>query len=265
MTSRLLVKAKPGREIVSVTPESAGWEFIGFAAYRLAAGETFSWNNATREVCVVVLTGKASIKAGELESGVIGGRQSVFDDEPPAAVYAPNGCPVTVTAVTACEIAVCDAPGFGTYPPRVIVGDDIRRSVRGEGTNQRFVTDILPHDKPADSLLVVEVRTPASHSSSYPPHKHDQDNMPIETNLEETYFHRVNPQQGYVFQRVYTDDRSLDESMAAENNDVVMVPKGYHPVTAPHGYDSYYLNVMAGAKRHWVFKNDPVHEWMLKK
>jgi 5-deoxy-glucuronate isomerase len=263
--SRLLVKGREGREIASVTPESAKWGYVGFAAYRLTAGETLDWEDAKREACVVVLTGKARVQAGKLDSGEIGERKSVFDDMPPAAVYAPNGCPVKVTAVTDCEIAIAHAPGFGTYPARVIAGDDIRRSVRGEGTNQRFVTDILPHDKPADSLLVVEVITPSSHSSSYPPHKHDTDNLPTESSLEETYFHRINPPQGYAFQRVYTDDRSLDESMTVENNDVVMVPKGYHPVTVPHGYDSYYFNVMAGPKRNWVFKNDPVHEWMLKK
>ena len=49
-----------------------------------------------------------------------------------------------------------------------------------------------------------------------------------------------------------------------ENHDVVMVPRGYHPVVAPHGYDLYYLNVMAGPNRFWVFKNDPAHAWMLK-
>ena len=140
----------------------------------------------------------------------------------------------------------------------------MRRSVRGEGSNQRFVTDILPADAPADSLLVVEVITPAGHSSSYPPHKHDTDRLPEESFLEETYYHRLEPSQGFAFQRVYTDDRSLDESHAVEDHDVMMVPRGYHPVVVPHGYRSYYLNVMAGPKREWVFKNDPVHEWMLK-
>jgi 5-deoxy-glucuronate isomerase len=111
---------------------------------------------------------------------------------------------------------------------------------------------------------VVEVITPAGHSSSYPPHKHDDEQPPLETQLEETYYHRLNPPQGFAFQRVYTDDRSLDEAMAVEDHDVVMVPRGYHPVVAPHGYDLYYLNVMAGPHRHWVFRNDPAHEWMLK-
>ena len=140
----------------------------------------------------------------------------------------------------------------------------MRRSQRGEGLNERFICDILPQTEPAQALLVVEVLTPAGHSSSYPPHKHDRDNLPEESLLEETYFHRLNPAQGFAFQRVYTDDRALDESMAVETNDVVLVPRGYHPVVVPYGYDSYYLNVMAGPTRHWSFKNDPVHEWMLK-
>ena len=86
-------------------------------------------------------------------------------------------------------------------------------------------------------LLVVEVVTPGGNWSSYPPHKHDRDALPEESFLEETYYHRLNPPQGFAFQRVYTDDRSIDETMAVEDGDCVMVPRGYHPVGAPHGYD----------------------------
>jgi 5-deoxy-glucuronate isomerase len=110
----------------------------------------------------------------------------------------------------------------------------------------------------------VEVITPGGHTSSYPPHKHDQDNLPNESFLEETYYHRLNPPQGFGFQRVYTDDRSLDEVMVLEDGDVTLVPKGYHPCAACHGYDLYYLNVMAGPKRIWKFYNAPEHEWLLK-
>ena len=264
MPSKLLVKAAPGKEIAAVTPQSAGWDYVGFAAYRLEPGETIRFEDADREACLVVLSGKARVQAGALDCGVLGSRLSVFEDKAPDAAYAPNACPLSATAVSACEIALAHAPGAGTHPPRVIPGSAMRRSVRGEGTNRRFVTDILPADEAADSLLVVEVVTPSSHSSSYPPHKHDTDNLPCESLLEETYYHRLNPEQGYVLQRVYTDDRSLDEAVAAENHDVVLVPRGYHPVTVHHGYTSYYFNVMAGAKRNWVFRNDPAHEWMLK-
>jgi len=160
---------------------------------------------------------------------------------------------------------VASAPGGGALPPRLIEPSTIARSVRGQGANTRYVRDILPQDAPAENLLVVEVRTPSGHSSSYPPHKHDSDNVPAESSLEETYYHRLDPPQGFAFQRVYTDDRSLDESLAVEDHDVVMVPRGYHPVVVPYGYESYYLNVMAGPKRVWHFRNDPAHEWMLKR
>ena len=137
--------------------------------------------------------------------------------------------------------------------------------MRGKNANTRYVCDILPESEPAESLLVVEVLTPSAHASSYPPHKHDQDAIPTESSLEETYYHRLNPAQGFAFQRVYTDDRSIDESHAVEDRDAVMVPRGYHPVVVPYGYDSYYLNVMAGPKRAWHFKNDPAHEWIVQR
>ena len=82
--------------------------------------------------------------------------------------------------------------------------------------------------------------------------------------LEEVYYHRLNPPQGFAFQRVYTDDRSLDETMTVEDGDVTLVPRGYHPCAALHGYDLYYLNVMAGPKRIWRFHNEPAHEWLLR-
>jgi len=111
---------------------------------------------------------------------------------------------------------------------------------------------------------VVEVRTPTGHSSSYPPHTHDRDQPPSETRLEETYYHRIDPPQGFGFQRVYTDARDIDESHAAEDHDVMVVPRGYHPVVVPWGYRSCYLNVMAGPVRRWHFANDPAHAWILE-
>jgi 5-deoxy-glucuronate isomerase len=217
-----------------------------------------------REVCIVVLAGRADIEAGGQKWSAVGNRGSVFDDVPPAAVYAPDGGNARVTATTEAEIGVAHAPGGGALPPRYIDPASMKRSVRGKGANTRYICDILPQTEAAEHLLVVEVRTPSGHSSSYPPHKHDTDALPDESPLEETYYHRLNPAQGFAFQRVYTDDRSLDESLAVEDHDVVMVPRGYHPVVVPYGYESYYLNVMAGSLREWHFRNDPAHEWMLK-
>ena len=248
--------------VLSVTPESAGWNYVGFAVHKLQTGQSFVKAASVLETCLVILSGKASVTVGDETFSDIGERNNVFSG-PPAAVYIPMGQSYTVLADKTLEIAVCTAPGGGHYDPRVIKPGSIKSEVRGAGANTRFVQDILPQSDPAHSLLVVEVITPGGNWSSYPPHKHDSDALPEESALEETYYHRLKPSQGFAFQRVYTDDRSIDETISVEDGDCVMVPGGYHPVGAPFGYDLYYLNVMAGAKRQWVFRNDPAHAWML--
>ena len=263
--SKLLVRPNlDGGAVHDITPASAGWSFVGFGLHDLNAGHSLDVDGTADEICLVLLTGNARIRAGDLDTGMLTGRASVFDRAAPHAVYIPMKTGWHVEAGTDAELAVCRAPGIdGNIPPRLIGADSMPLETRGAGTNTRHVCNILPESEPADSLLVVEVITPAGNWSSYPPHKHDTDNLPEESCLEETYYHRVNPPQGYVLHRVYDDSRELDETMAAEDRTVVMVPRGYHPVGAPHGYESYYLNVMAGPKRVWKFRNDPAHEWML--
>ena len=251
-----------GRDIVDVTPAS-GLAYVSFAARRLAAGEAITLREAHRESCIVVLTGTVDVRAGGENWLGVGERTSVFVDKSPYAVYVPPGIDCMISARTASEIAVGSAPATGKLAPRLIEPATMKRSSRGRDANTRFVCDILPESAAAESLLVVEVLTPSGHSSSYPPHKHDTDALPGESFLEETYYHRIDPAQGFVFQRVYTDDRSEDQSFAVEDHDVVIVPRGYHPVCVPYGYRSYYLNVMAGPRRVWSFRNDPRHEWML--
>ena len=58
------------------------------------------------------------------------------------------------------------------------------------------------------------------------------------------------------------DDDGPDE-LALDDGDVVLVPRGYHPVGMPAGYDGYYLNVMAGPTRLWNFTLDPEHAWLM--
>jgi 5-deoxy-glucuronate isomerase len=264
--SKLLVKPSmpdsDGR-IHAITPESAGWTYVGFEVYRLKGGQSLKQATGDREACIVMLFGTAHVGAAGQDFGTIGGRSSPFEPDP-WSLYTPARSEWSLMAETDCEIAVCTAPAEGRLPARVIGPDQVGQETRGKGTNTRHVRNILPETEAAESLLVVEVITPSGHWSSYPPHKHDRDMLPQESLLEETYYHRLNPPSGFALQRVYTDDRSLDETLAAANGDVVLVPKGYHPVGAPHGYELYYLNVMAGPKRVWKFHNDPDHEWMLK-
>ena len=98
--------------------------------------------------------------------------------------------------------------------------------------------------------------------SSYPPHKHDTEIPGVETRLEEIYFYKVNPKQGFGYQRIYTGDRALDLAVTVENDDLVMIPKGYHPVAAAPGYSVYYLWALAGPERRMTPHDDPQHEWV---
>ena len=250
-----------GGRVIDITPASAGWRYVGFELRRLALGQNAAFAFPDREACIVVLAGRADVTVGDARFANVGGRASVFEDAAPGAICPPASAS-SIIALTDAEIAVCTAPGTGAVAPRLIEPDRMSREVRGTGANQRFVRNILPETEPAESLLVVEVITPGGHWSSYPPHKHDTAALAEETALEETYYHRLDPPQGFAFQRVYTDDRSLDETICVEDGDVVMVPRGYHPVGAPHGYHLYYLNVMAGPRRQWIFRDDPAHAWI---
>lgn len=248
--------------IHNISPASAGWTYVGFEVYRLKSGQSLQRQTEDREACIVILAGQIHAMAAGQDFGVIGGRSSPFEPNP-WSLYVPARAGWSLTAKTDCEIAICTAPAEGKLPARLIGPDRIGQETRGKGTNMRHVRNILPETEAAESLLVVEVITPPGHWSSYPPHKHDRDALPDESLLEETYYHRLNPPQGFALQRVYTDDLSLNETLAATDGDVVLVPKGYHPVGAPHGYELYYLNVMAGPKRIWRFRNDPAHAWII--
>jgi 5-deoxy-glucuronate isomerase len=263
-TPDLLVKpdGENGR-VIHVTPERAGWTYVGFDVWKLAPRQSAEGRSIDRETCLVFISGKGRARVGESDFGELGERSSPFAGKP-WSVYVPAGVSWRVEAASPLELGVCTAPGSGRFQPRVIAPAELGQETRGKGTNTRYVTNILPESEPAESLLVVEVITPGGHTSSYPPHRHDRDDLPRESLLEETYYHRLNPSQGFAFQRVYTDDRSLDEGMVVEDGDVTLVPRGYHPCAAVHGYDLYYLNVMAGPTRTWKFHNAPEHEWLLR-
>ena len=240
-----------------VTPESAGWRYVGFEV----VNPPHSGQTGERELCLVVVEGACSVRSEHGDWRDLGGRESPFAGRPDAA-YLPPGTEYELSGDA--EVALCTAPARSGAEARVLSGEDVEVETRGFGAHERTVTPILMGDREADSLLVCEVLTPPGHWSSYPPHKHDRDALPEESLLEETYYHRIDPPRGFALQRVYGGDGNLDETLAVRDGDVVLVPRGYHTVSAPPGYAVYYLNVMAGPVRQWAIANDPDHEWMLK-
>ena len=253
-------------KVHDVTPATAGWRYVGFGLYRLAPGESAAEPTGNAETILVLVEGKARLRAGETDFGELGQRLDVFEATPPHALYVPAGSDWSATATTALHPRRLHRPRQPGRPAQVIGPAGIERTTRGKGANTRHIFPIAMEERDvADSLLVTEVFTPSGHWSSYPPHRHDEDDFPRMTYLEETYYHRLDPAQGFGLQRVFTEDGTLDETMAVANHDVVLVPRGHHPCAAPYGYDLYYLNVMAGPLRKWRFQNHPDHDWIAQR
>ncbi|MGO3731654.1 MAG: 5-deoxy-glucuronate isomerase [Vagococcus sp.] len=249
-----------------ITREKDGLKFIELRLLDCYANSYYEELLEGLEVCAVILEGKASISDGDKKFENIGGRDSIFEKNPTDSVYMSSGKLLQIRVDHYAKLILCYAPSLVVLPTTLIKAESNVIEKRGNYNNKRLVHNILDDESViSDKLLVVEVYTDSGNWSSYPPHKHDQDNLPYESLLEETYYHEMNPKQGFVFHRVYTEDRSIDDIMAVENENVVIVPKGYHPVSVPDGYDSYYLNIMAGPVKKWKFHNDPAHEWILNR
>ncbi len=246
-----------------ISAEDAGWQYVGFAEYKLAQGQGFARPPDDREVALVVLEGSATISAAGRRYSSLGSRDDVFEGPPPPVLLLEPGTSVEVTAERSSTIIVADAPGADVRVTRLFEPADLHVETRGSGITQRRIHHLLPPTTEAGRLILFEVFTPGGNWSSYPPHKHDTEDPPTEAYLEELYYYRFERPQGWGFARVYTPDRSLDASFAPVDRDVLLIPRGYHPFGAPAGYDAYYLNVMAGPHRAWHFTLDPDHAWLM--
>jgi 5-deoxy-glucuronate isomerase len=238
-----------------------GFEYLGFRVRRLEPGESFEEQTGERELGVVMLGGVCRVEsaAGTWEN--IGGRAHVFSGLP-HALYLPIGTAFRLTAESACDIAFCYSRARTAYPPRLVTPDQVEVEIRGGGNATRQINHIIKPEFGADRLLVVEVYTPSGNWSSYPPHKHDVHNPPGEVDLEEIYYFRVDQPAGYAIQKVYTPDRRIDETLTVRDGELVLVPEGYHPVVAAHGYNVYYLNALAGSARSMAASDDPEYAWV---
>jgi 5-deoxy-glucuronate isomerase len=246
-----------------ITPQDAGWTWTAFDVHRLTVGGRVERPGDDREVLVLVLEGTAAVEVGGRALGPVGTRASVFDEPPAGVVLCAPGEAVAVTAQRDVLLAIAAAPAGDIRRTAVVDPDTIRIETRGEGPARRRIKNLLPPDAEAGRLIAVEAYTPGGNWSSYPPHKHDTDDPPNESQLEELYFYRFARPAGFAVQRVYTADGSLDETMTARDGDVILVPRGYHVVGAAAGYDTWYLNVMAGPVRVWRFTVDPDHAWQM--
>jgi 5-deoxy-glucuronate isomerase len=248
--------------LIEVDVIRAGWEFTGLTVVRLASGESWTRSTGPDEVALVPLGGRCSVAAFD-QLWTIGERVSPFAG-PPWALYLPRDSVFEVNAETPLELAVCSARAERTLQPRLVTPQDVRVEIRGAGNAARQINHIVEPSFPADRLLVVEVFTPSGNWSSYPPHKHDVHDMPREADLEEIYYYRIEPPEGFGLQRLYTADGKTDAAYVIHDGDLLLVPEGYHVFAVAQGYTGYYLNVLAGNEpvRTMQPSDDPAYAWV---
>jgi 5-deoxy-glucuronate isomerase len=253
-----------------ITPAGAGWTHLSFGARTMRKGDAWNGSTGANEMCIVLLGGRFAINSRWGSWKTAGGRADVFSGLPHAA-YLPPETDFSLQALSPeLDIAYGYTPGDSARKGFFVTPDDVQRfgiELRGGDNASRQINSILPPRSAVHRLVCVEVYTPSGNWSSFPAHKHDSrsvrpDGTVAEASLEEVYFYKFDKPQGFALQRVYTDDRSLNEIAEPHTGDVVLVPGGYHPVAAGHGYNAYYLNFLAGSDQSLANTDDPDHKWI---
>jgi len=248
-------------------PGEAGLAELGLDVARLVPGQRHAGESGSREIAAVILSGVVDVTVNTQRFPNLGSRKDVFSGKA-TAVYIPAGASFTleVTGGEPAEIALCSAPGGepGALAPYVVAADQVVVNHRGSGSFRRQVHDIIDHSRPAHRLVVGETFNEPGMWSSYPPHKHDVDQPPVEYKMEEIYLFKVDPPQGFGIQALYSKDpaRPLNEAHIVRSGDAVALPFGYHPVVAAPGYRLYYLWFLSGSSRVLVPHDDPDHAWV---
>lgn len=264
----LLLKPKSGFGIYQeVLAKDADWQYLNFNARLMKQNEVWKGHTGDQEYGIILLSGNYSVKTDKGNWKTVNGRSSVFSGIA-HTMYLPRHTEFEIKAESeVLDIACgwCDADE--DYPIRFKEPDEAAIEIRGGDNATRQINSLIEPGFGCQRLVSVEVYTPSGNWSSFPAHKHDErivdeSGKVKEARLEETYFYKTDKPQGYAIQQIYSQDRSLDELAVARNNDLVMIPSGYHPVAAGHGYNIYYLNFLTGSDQSLAATDDPDHKWI---
>ncbi len=261
MTDHLIRPNQDQSPSLVVTPDAAGWTYLDFAVLDLDGGSEHHAAAAPREVAIVPLSGSAVVHVDDQRFEVR--RKSVWA-QMPHVLYVPPGCSVGIATDEGFTCALGGAPADGMYPVRLIQPSEMRSEVRGGGAARRQVNHILAHPLPAERLILYEVYVPRGTWSGWPPHCHD--GYAGSPYLEETYYFRLDPPDGFALHRNWREDTDFDETLRAGDGDVALVTQGFHSSVACPGSNMYFLNFLAGElvgdQRATPPYFHPAHTWI---
>jgi len=244
-----------------VKPKKGGMEYLKFSVLQLARGKSYAGKTGSDECVGVLLSGQCELKTDTISKTSIGERRNVFDGAA-WSFYLSGGSSYQIKATETTSIALIFAPAKEQIPSYLIPPSDVVVMTRGTSNWCRDIHNIVGPERPASRLLVGETFNRPGCWSGTPPHCHDRDNYPEEVDLEEIYYFKLNPSNGFGVQVIYTDDRSTDEAYVIRDDYATVIPEGYHPVVGAAGYEIYYLWMLAGEGRGMIPRDDPDHAWL---
>ena len=235
---------------------------LEFGIISLDSGESADYNTEDKETAFIILEGHCDVcyDGGKFEN--VGNRKTVFENRRAECFYMPRDMKLTVKALDALKIAVCATPITEKTEPQLLREERVPLKLLGRVPFQRETSFIIDGTTNAKILTVGEAYTTEGNWAGFPPHKHDEDNMPTECIAEEIYYFLFEPEQGFAVQCLYTSDGEIDEAYRVKNDELVEFPRGYHSTVFAPGYKGYFLWLMAGDYQGFNRSNDPEHDWV---
>jgi len=240
-------------------PGQSETKLIEFGIITLNEGEEQHLAASTRQRVGVILEGICDILGDRFGWKHAGERRGVFEGKA-AAFYLPPRFHCRVIARTHLCIALAGVEADVHGEPVFVEPDDVVVRHFGRDNFSWQVHHVFNDSHLAGCISVGEQFTPPGNSSSYPPHSHTAGGP--SPGVEELCFFKVRPQQGFGYARVYTADRDIDETYSVLENDTLIIPCGFHTITAVPGYQLYCLFVHAGDIRNLQVQHDPNHSWV---
>ena len=271
MHNQLKIRPREGASIYqAISPDSAGWKWLSFQARLMQKGETWTHDTGQSEIGIVLLGGNFRVESDKGTWATRNGRRDVFSGVA-HTLYLPRHTSFKLIAESeTLDIAYGWCLADADFEPKFVTPEETPVVIFGGDNATRQFNDLIPPGFGCSRLVAREVYTPSGNWSSFPAHKHDERRLNEEGELlepqqDETYFYKFQKPEAYAIQQVYTKGAvvaPLDEIVRARHNDVVLIPRGYHPVVAEHGFHCYYLNFLAGTDQSLQNTTDDDHTWI---
>ncbi len=235
---------------------------LEFGIIELDAEMSLEFDTKDREVAFVMLEGHVDVSFDSVKWENVGNRKNVFENKKAECFYMPREQKLEIFARDHVKIAVCGTPVDEKTEPQLLREDYAVLKTLGRVPFERETSFLVDGNSNAKVLTIGECYVTEGNWAGFPPHKHDEDNMPVECICEEIYYFLYNPKQGFGVQLLYTADGKLDEAYRVQNDELVEFPYGYHSTVSTPGYETYFLWLMAGDYQGFNRSNDPLHNWI---